>query len=696
MLIGLLSADKLLSQNVAINADGTAPHASAMLDIKSTTKGLLIPRMTTLQRTTIPAPALGLKVFDINTGSFHFYNGIKWVEMASVSTTNYWMPSGTNIYNNTGYVGIGISTPSSRLHIVGNEASVPLRIQNKLVSGYTGMHFHNYAGTLMGHMGYANISAPTFANSFYAGSIAAVPFIFTTSNIERMRIANTGYVGIGTIAPTSRLHIIGNEASVPLRIQNNLVSGYTGMHFHNSTGALMGHMGFANISAPTFSNSFYAGSIGNAPFILTTNNLERIRINSTGNIGIGTTGIAPHPSAMLEIKSSNKGLLVPRMSMAQRNLIATPAASLLIYQTDNTPGYYYYNGTGWVQLATGGGGNSWSPNGNMIFSNNAGNVGIGTSNPADKLTVQSAYDAYGITHTDGNIKISTYIGKGGHAWFGTQSNHSLHIYTNAQGTPNITFHPGFYTDIRGKKPWLRFYDETNGYNLSGDIRSNGSNLEIAAYKAGNVVVGSTPGNLILQADDPRGLISLGAAAGNVGIGVSNPAFKLDVGNRIRLRSQGSDDVTAGIWFNNYTNTQYTGFIGETGRGAPNHLGIYGITSGWSFVMNTVTGNVGIGKFNPANKLDVNGTVRATEIIVESGWADYVFNDDYKLPSLNEVEKFIQQNHHLPNMPSAKEVKEKGLYVGDTQRRMMEKIEELTLYVIEMKKEIEMLKKNCGK
>ena len=60
MAMGLLSINKLLSQNVAINADGSAPDGSAMLDIKSTTKGLLIPRMTTVQRTAIPAPAIGL------------------------------------------------------------------------------------------------------------------------------------------------------------------------------------------------------------------------------------------------------------------------------------------------------------------------------------------------------------------------------------------------------------------------------------------------------------------------------------------------------------------------------------------------------------------------------------------------------------------------------------------------------------
>src|SRR4051794_1244748 len=66
---------------------------------------------------------------------------------------------------------------------------------------------------------------------------------------------------------------------------------------------------------------------------------------STGSVGIGTT--TPSASALLEIKSTKKGLLIPRMTLAQRNAIASPAKGLMIYQTDNTPGFYYYNGSGW-------------------------------------------------------------------------------------------------------------------------------------------------------------------------------------------------------------------------------------------------------------------------------------------------------------------------------------------------------------
>ena len=70
------------------------------------------------------------------------------------------------------------------------------------------------------------------------------------------------------------------------------------------------------------------------------------------NIGIGTS--SPAASAKLDISATNAGVLIPRMSQAQRNAIAGPATGLLIYQTDNTTGFYYYNGTGWIQLSAGG------------------------------------------------------------------------------------------------------------------------------------------------------------------------------------------------------------------------------------------------------------------------------------------------------------------------------------------------------
>lgn len=102
------------------------------------------------------------------------------------------------------------------------------------------------------------------------------------------------------------------------------------------------------------------------------------------------------------------------------------------------------------------------------------------------------------------------------------------------------------------------------------------------------------------------------------------------------------------------------------------------------------GNVGIGDSNPAYKLSVNGTIRAKEIRVNSNWADYVFEDDYKLIDINSLENYIVQNNHLPNVPSAQTVESEGLDVSEMQKIQMEKIEELTLYIIELNKRIEEL------
>jgi hypothetical protein len=123
-------------------------------------------------------------------------------------------------------------------------------------------------------------------------------------------------------------------------------------------------------------------------------------------------------------------------------------------------------------------------------------------------------------------------------------------------------------------------------------------------------------------------------------------------------------------------------------------------SNFNPVFTVVTnGNVGIGTSNPQNKLDVKGIIRATEIKVETGWADFVFNEDYNLRPLSEVNDFIIENKHLPEIPSATDVEaNEGINLGEMQVKLLQKIEELTLYLIqqestirELKNEIEHLK-----
>ncbi|WP_010182382.1 hypothetical protein [Aquimarina agarilytica] len=106
------------------------------------------------------------------------------------------------------------------------------------------------------------------------------------------------------------------------------------------------------------------------------------------------------------------------------------------------------------------------------------------------------------------------------------------------------------------------------------------------------------------------------------------------------------------------------------------------------------GKVGIGTRNPQNKLSVNGTIWAKEVKVSlTDAADWVFEADYKLQPLAEVEAFIKRNKHLPEMPSADEFRANDMKVSEMTNKLLQKIEELTLYTIEQEKEIQAEKDN---
>src|SRR6185437_13928052 len=116
LMLVFLSLLKSYSQSVGIGT--TAPNTSSMLDVSATNKGMLVPRMTTVQRTAIASPAKGLLVFDNDVSSFFFYNGTAWTQLSAGSSTNFWSANGSDISNiNSGSVGIGTTKPISKLGV---------------------------------------------------------------------------------------------------------------------------------------------------------------------------------------------------------------------------------------------------------------------------------------------------------------------------------------------------------------------------------------------------------------------------------------------------------------------------------------------------------------------------------------------------------------------------------------------------
>lgn len=194
--------------------------------------------------------------------------------------------------------------------------------------------------------------------------------------------------------------------------------------------------------------------------------------------------------------------------------------------------------------------------------------------------------------------------------------------------------------------------------------------------------------------------------GNVGIGTPNPSVKLQVNGDIS--STGADQKIGFNTIDNFTSGNGTiAHYGMTYR--KNELNIPILSCSGYFGMNFFTfgiermrikenGYVGIGSINPDEKLTVKGKIHAEEVRVDLQVpADYVFQkyytgksdlkSDYVMPTLAEVEKFTKENNHLPSVPSAQEIKDKGLQLGEMSNAMLQKIEELTLYIIEQNKEI---------
>ncbi|KDN54706.1 tail fiber protein [Flavobacterium seoulense] len=223
--------------------------------------------------------------------------------------------------------------------------------------------------------------------------------------------------------------------------------------------------------------------------------------------------------------------------------------------------------------------------------------------------------------------------------------------------------------------------------------------------------------------------------GNVGIGMDNPRAKLDVFGQINSHNasfgqfdaltstknyanfssdnHGSVLISSNLYFssNNFLKIANShgsisgGAILIPGNGQLNQGKILFYTNEPKSVLQDQdytgnlsmaiagNGNVGIGTTNPTSKLTVAGNIasREVKVTVDAG-ADFVFEKDYDLPSLESVDKFIKKNKHLPEIASAKEMQKDGINLSEMNIKLLQKIEELTLYVIEMKKENENMKK----
>jgi len=355
-----------------------------------------------------------------------------------------------------------------------------------------------------------------------------------------------------------------------------------------------------------------------------------------GNVGIGTS----NPAAKLHVFNGNNsyGTILANADEANFSLYAktltTQPANVesfrlgLKYASDEDNGFIsFYRGPD-----TSGGYLGFSTDGvERLKINSNGNVGIGTANPTQKLEVNGDVTVGNRTRAGSFINI---IGAGAHQEFGLR----LGGVTNPDARASIL-------------------SSTTSGGLSFSV------LE----------------NLAMRIN----------SAGNVGIGTANPTRKLEVTtadswNQPPLRIGSIDGNEPAVDFRSGTGA----FGISVNNGTSNAFKIYHTATENSLVLGNI-GNVGIGTSSPTYKLEVNGTIRSKEIKVEaSPWPDYVFTNDYELKPLSEVQEFIESNGHLPNIPSAAKVETDGIELGMMNAKLLEKIEELTLYTIEQENKLD--------
>jgi len=207
--------------------------------------------------------------------------------------------------------------------------------------------------------------------------------------------------------------------------------------------------------------------------------------------------------------------------------------------------------------------------------------------------------------------------------------------------------------------------DSSGMPLS--LNSGSNQNVLLATGGGRVGIGTTSPNheLVIQGDDPAMTIRDDTTDNS-----ANAA-------RIELleRSGGNYDGGAFLWWNGADNKF---FVGTKQGGVNTNV----------LVIDRATSSVGIGTQSPAGyRLAVNGAIRSKEIVVETGWSDFVFEPGYDLPTLEDYEAHISEHGHLPDIPSAANVAKHGVKVGEMESKLLQKVEELTLHMIQMNKRI---------
>ena len=391
----LLMMSSALFAQVGINTDNSAPDSSAMLDVKSTDKGFLPPRMTTGDMNSIITPAQGLMVYNITVNSLYWFNGSAWTrinepysETDPVFTAHpaYGITAGSIGNWNTAYTNRIESAAGASplaLSLSGNQLNGSMSTANSTANGYLTSTDWNTFKNKQSPRTFGNLTSGDITVAGGTGAVIGSGAILTinkgnltspdmtivggsnavlvSSAVLTINKGNLTESGSTVLTITGGGNaVLGTGTSIQVKQANASQPGYLGSAdwntFNNKVSSqwtsnglkLYYNSGNAGIGASNPQNTMDIA--GNAVIGATYSGSGAAPANGLlveGKVGIGTS--APASSASLDVTSTNTGVLFPRMTTTQRNLIASPAAGLIIYNTENNT-LDVFDGTIWKSM----------------------------------------------------------------------------------------------------------------------------------------------------------------------------------------------------------------------------------------------------------------------------------------------------------------------------------------------------------
>lgn len=627
----LLQVQRITAQSVGIGT--TSPDSSALLDLKDTARGFLMPRLTTVQMNAINNPAAGLAVYNTDSSAACFYTGSAWIKIITSASqqTQYFSANGTHIYNtNSGNVGIGTSSPAGKLHVLVTESAEVLDQSNPNGSSFTMNTGNSWQSFTAGITGYLTKISVQFA-------VGAT----STRTITIYEGEGTSGTNLGSATFTA---VSGGWADCSL--PNLLLTSGTQYTIFMDNGSYW----FTQVPG-TYAGGRSNGNAANDKAFNTYMLSYYDFVTGTNGVGIGTTS----PSEKLEVIGKTK---------TNSLQITNGATNGYVLQSDAS-GNASWNAaaTGSAVVAAGAGlsyaGNTlnsvWSTSGSNIYNNTADHTGIGTATPASRLEV-AATDITSLTVSSSNteatdfvIKNST-IGNSTLRWTGpanTFGQQKLMFVTPGSDVTMTLDQVQNYVGIGTTSPVAKLdvngNIRTSGFQLTNGF-ADGYILQSDATGAGNWVAASTAieagtglsysGNTLNTVWTASGNNIYNNNSANVGIGTTTPVARLHVYNgsgtssitiqsatsnaNINLNNGGSGFESSVATFTNGSQRWSFGKSNgaESGSDAGsdffiNRYNDAAVFQSQPLVIKRSTGYVGINQGNPVQQLDVNGNINTS-------------------------------------------------------------------------------------